>query len=353
MSRPAKQGLDYFPIVCDPEDKVEYLEAKHGIVGFGVLIKLWTRIYKQHGYWCDWSEKSEIFFSKEVGISLSELREILATCFEENLFNREKYEKYKVLTSSGVQKRWIFISRNSKRKNCIIDAKLIINSFSIKPPEETGIYSRVNASFPKFPPEEMPQRKVKDSNSTKAVQSLESSNIPNSDTVLLHTSYAVESDDSTAEKKQKIVGVVSVEKKKKKSGAKKENGPNEKIFNLIKSAWWGWFMSRNKNVAPKFDGSHGRAIKMLVKHLLVEGQKKHFADETMLCKFAEETFSDVLNRWNELKQDKFLYSCVDIRKISSYWNDIINFLNHGTGKRNSPAGSTTGTVGKTIEFDKP
>ena len=42
MARPQKEGLDYFPfdVDMDQDDKVALIEAKHGITGFGVVVKL-------------------------------------------------------------------------------------------------------------------------------------------------------------------------------------------------------------------------------------------------------------------------------------------------------------------------
>ena len=46
MARPIKTGLDYFPMDVDTDEKFELIEAKHEIVGFGIVIKLFQRIYK-------------------------------------------------------------------------------------------------------------------------------------------------------------------------------------------------------------------------------------------------------------------------------------------------------------------
>ena len=42
MPRPLKNGLDFFYIDVDINDdqKIEIIEAKHGLVGFGIYIKL-------------------------------------------------------------------------------------------------------------------------------------------------------------------------------------------------------------------------------------------------------------------------------------------------------------------------
>lgn len=71
MERPSKKGLDYFNIDCSQEDNLNFIEAKHGIVGYGVVIKIWKKIYQYHGYFCDWNEKNVYLFSKDVNVDVS------------------------------------------------------------------------------------------------------------------------------------------------------------------------------------------------------------------------------------------------------------------------------------------
>ena len=40
-----KSGLEYFPLDCNMDDKLELIEAEFGITGFGVVVKLFQKIY--------------------------------------------------------------------------------------------------------------------------------------------------------------------------------------------------------------------------------------------------------------------------------------------------------------------
>ena len=64
MSRPIKQGLDYFPMDVDLDEKFELLEAKHGLLGFAVIIKLFQRIYRE-GYFLKWNEETALYLVRE------------------------------------------------------------------------------------------------------------------------------------------------------------------------------------------------------------------------------------------------------------------------------------------------
>lgn len=123
MGRHSSNGIDYFNIDVIQEDNLNYIEAKHGLIGYGVVVKLWRKIYMVEGYYTDWSEKNQYLFSKEIGVPVEEINEILDTCFQEGIFSNDMYVDHTILTSSGVQKRWVKIVTEARRKNREIDPK--------------------------------------------------------------------------------------------------------------------------------------------------------------------------------------------------------------------------------------
>ena len=50
MARPQKEGLDYFPVDCYFDDKLKLLEAEFKLVGLGIIVHLWKKIYGEKGY---------------------------------------------------------------------------------------------------------------------------------------------------------------------------------------------------------------------------------------------------------------------------------------------------------------
>jgi len=155
MGKHSSNGLSYFNIDCVQEDNLNYIEAKHGISGYGVLVKLWRKIYMIHGYYCDWSEKNVYLFSKEVSVPVEQITLIIEDCFQEGIFSREMYDKFRILTSSGTQKRWLKIVTEAKRKNCKIEENFLL---SVKTQEE---FAKTPEELPKTP-EDIPQRKEKE-----------------------------------------------------------------------------------------------------------------------------------------------------------------------------------------------
>ena len=51
MARPTKQGLEYFPIDVQFDDKIELLISELGSDALSILITIWQLIYQNDGYY--------------------------------------------------------------------------------------------------------------------------------------------------------------------------------------------------------------------------------------------------------------------------------------------------------------
>ena len=108
--RQNKVGLDYFELDCQMEEKVRLIQAEYGLKGFAVFVKLLQRIYGENGYYCEWTQDSELLFMSENGVDsgcLQLLREIVSACIRRNIFSERLLKEYGILTSSGVQKQYL------------------------------------------------------------------------------------------------------------------------------------------------------------------------------------------------------------------------------------------------------
>lgn len=126
MARPEKQGLEYFPldINIESDDKVYLIHAKHGIVGFGLLIKLLIKIYR-NGYYMKFGEREEIIFASQNNIDVIACKNIINDCINESFFDKNIYYNYKILTSRGIQKRYFKIVERRKKVEYIEEIMLI------------------------------------------------------------------------------------------------------------------------------------------------------------------------------------------------------------------------------------
>lgn len=128
MARTFKQGLDYFPHDCGNfDDNLEYIIALHGVEGYYLYFRLLEKIYSQEGYYMKADSKTLVLFSSKINLPISRINDIIKDFLSEGLFNKKLFDKYNVLTSSGIQKR--FIEAISRRKNVsFIKEYIIINN---------------------------------------------------------------------------------------------------------------------------------------------------------------------------------------------------------------------------------
>jgi len=125
MARPKKQGVDYFPLDVHPDNKIKFLKIKFGMIGYGTLISLYQHIYF-YGYYCEWQTDDILLFSDEIKVELNLLNEIIEECLNRGIFSKDCYKCYKILTSSGIQKRYCEIVKR-RAENEII-AKYLVNA---------------------------------------------------------------------------------------------------------------------------------------------------------------------------------------------------------------------------------
>lgn len=111
-------GILYFPLKVNlPENiAMELVEARFGLKGVAVVIKLLCKIYKGNGYYLPWNPEQRALFSNKAGrdISEEEMQGIVDILVEKGFFDRELYEKQGVLTSAEIQEAWLDATKRRK-----------------------------------------------------------------------------------------------------------------------------------------------------------------------------------------------------------------------------------------------
>lgn len=117
MARPRKEGLDYFPLDCDLDEKLEALEAEYLIEGFGIWVRILQSIYKTsdgefqlNGEYSGWK-----ILGKRTGKTPENLRKIIKYMVQIKLFDKDAFYKRNVLTSNGIKKRFDYINGERKK----------------------------------------------------------------------------------------------------------------------------------------------------------------------------------------------------------------------------------------------
>lgn len=127
MARPTKQGIDYFPLDVYLDDKFRFIEIKFGTKGFGVIIKLFQKIYA-NGFWYKWTGDEKLLFTGELfNVNINEVNDIINEAIERNIFDKEMYKKYEILTSKGIQRRYFEATKRRKEIEVIKEYVLIDN----------------------------------------------------------------------------------------------------------------------------------------------------------------------------------------------------------------------------------
>lgn len=120
----AKSGIDFFPLDVNLDAKFELIEAEYGLTGFGVIVHLLQEIYGKAGYYIEWTEEVALLFSRKVGTGGSAVSEIVEAAIRRGMFDKEIYDKYHVLTSRGIQKR--YFEAVSRRKVLEVDYNILL-----------------------------------------------------------------------------------------------------------------------------------------------------------------------------------------------------------------------------------
>lgn len=127
MSRPLKMGLEYFMLDCTMDSKVKLLQAKYGLPGFAIMIKIYQKIYGEHGYYCKWNEDEMQIFMIDNGIHSDDTKLVEAVvdmCIEKGIFDKSIYDSFGVLTSKGIQTRFLIAS--ARRKGIVMERNYVL-----------------------------------------------------------------------------------------------------------------------------------------------------------------------------------------------------------------------------------
>lgn len=140
MARPLKQGLDYYPMDCDFLNnlKVRKILRANGSGAIAILIDLLGNIYKDEGYYMQWDDEICFLVADKIGTSEASVSEIVKKALQVDFFNQNKFDDYKILTSKGIQDRYIEATR--RRTEVILYGEYLLLS-NFEPSENIKIIS--------------------------------------------------------------------------------------------------------------------------------------------------------------------------------------------------------------------
>ena len=111
-------GINYFPVGVNfmEENAMEVIEAKYGIKGSAIVLKLLCKIYKE-GYFIRWDEEQCLIFANKAGreVQAAEVQGIIEILFIKGILDRNSYLENGILTSANIQKIWMEATKRRKR----------------------------------------------------------------------------------------------------------------------------------------------------------------------------------------------------------------------------------------------
>ena len=112
-------GINYFPVGVNfmEENAMEVIEAKYGIKGSAIVLKLMCKIYKE-GYYIRWDEEQCLIFANKAGreVQAEEVQGIIEILFTKGILDRNSYQENGILTSESIQKVWMEATKRRKRE---------------------------------------------------------------------------------------------------------------------------------------------------------------------------------------------------------------------------------------------
>jgi len=128
MARKNKPGLDYFPLDVDffEDDKIELISSEFGTKGESITIRLLCRIYR-NGYFYQYGPDESLLFAKRVGngITGALVDEVVQGLIKRSFFHKGVFDQFAILTSEGIQKRYLEAKERAKKLLMVREFTLI------------------------------------------------------------------------------------------------------------------------------------------------------------------------------------------------------------------------------------
>jgi len=109
MARPAKIGLDYYPMDVGflRDKKIRLLLSEIGASSVLFVLYVLGKVYEGDGYFLRWDQDELLFAAAELQAKPTYIREVLQGCLKRSIFDNRVFQMFSVLTSAGIQRRYI------------------------------------------------------------------------------------------------------------------------------------------------------------------------------------------------------------------------------------------------------
>lgn len=131
--RPPKKNLDFAGWdvdIFDNDTKIDKLLDAQGWNGFGIYFYLCQRAYGSDGYFYRWGYDDCATTARKMGggIGSGTVRETVGYCLQIGLFDKGLFERWDILTSRGIQRKYWIAIKDRDTKRVIADYWLLQDS---------------------------------------------------------------------------------------------------------------------------------------------------------------------------------------------------------------------------------
>ena len=131
-------GLSFFPHETVLSDGVRIVQSKFGIVGYGVIFKLYERIFSC-GYYAPWNDRiCHIFALEDCRLKSEVVDAVVKEALSEGVFDFVIFEKYGVLTSREIQEKFYHVAKKREKINIQKELWLLESDFLRQAPKAVG-----------------------------------------------------------------------------------------------------------------------------------------------------------------------------------------------------------------------
>lgn len=132
MAGRPKQGIDYAGWsvnIFDGDTKIDKLLDAQGWVGFSIYFYLCQMAYKFDGYFYRWAYDDSASTARRMGggIGSGTVEETVRYCLRIGLFDQRLFDEWNILTSKGIQRRYLAAIQGRRVKSVISDYWLLKN----------------------------------------------------------------------------------------------------------------------------------------------------------------------------------------------------------------------------------
>ena len=131
MARPTKPGIEYFPLDVGflQDIKTRVIMNAYGGTAASILISLLCNIYKDEGYYIRFTDELVLVVAVEIGTKECTVTDVINKAVKVGFFDENIFTTYGILTSKGIQER--YISAVSRRKEVFLRRDIALININV------------------------------------------------------------------------------------------------------------------------------------------------------------------------------------------------------------------------------